>query len=182
MHFNRSHPDSKSNSPTAFWIHLTKSGVLCSVKASHFKSNIAYPPLSFHSHCQSLISKMVNPSHGTSLLQCHFAIPPISSCWDTGWPCVLIWPIRSDGVWLTDLGLKGSHCVRFCLLGCQPPSQEARIRLLTDERSCGGEMRGSANSQQQGPKHVSAAILDLPALIKPTMVIFCIYAIQYGSR
>ena len=194
-------------SSIVFWIHWNKSGVLQSVKAAHFKSNIvSHFRSNSHTHTHihflsiplpdsliwhlkpgSMFSKMISPSHGTCPLQCHFATLPIyrwtliSPPVESSRP-VLIWPTRSDGAWLTELGLKGPHSFCFCLLGCQVPSQEVRVRRLTDVKSCGREIRRSANNQHQGPKHVSEAILDLTVLIKPMMVIICTCAIQYGNH
>ena len=85
--------------------------------------------------------------------------------------CVLIWPTRSDGAWLTDLALKGPQSFCLCPLGCQVPSQEVRVRRLTDVKSCGREIRGSANNQHQGTQDVSEAMVDLTVLIKPMTVI-----------
>lgn len=193
-------------SSIVFWIHWNKSGVLWSVKAAHFKSNTVshfrsnYPPTHtfFPFPYQILsfgISNLVDCFQRWSILPvahafCSVALPLFPS---TGGLlfllqlnpvglCVLIWPTRSDGAWLTDLGLKGPYSFWFCLLGCQVPSQEVRVRRLTDVKSCGREIRGSANNQHQGPKHVSEAILDLTVLIKPMTVIICTCAIQYGNH
>ena len=194
-------------SSIVFWIHWTKSGVLWSVKAAHFKSNImSHFRSNSHTHTHTFfpfpyqilssgISNLGACFQRLSVLPmahalCSVTLPLFPS---TGGLlfllqlnpvglCVLIWPTRSDGAWLTELGLKGPHSFCFCLLGCQVPSQEVRVRRLTDVKSYGREIRSSANNQHQGPKHVSEAILDLTVLIKPMMVIICACAIQYGNH
>lgn len=93
--------------------------------------------------------------------------PPLESGWS--WDLSGLGECgRNKAVWLPGSGLRKLSSFPFCLLRTQLPCKEAQARLLNEKRE-----RATCPSSKRcswGAKHVSIAVLNIPAPVPPNFM------------